>query len=70
MFVARGRKQKLRGLRYKQYRPDYIVIDDADDDELSENPRLIKKTIKWINKAVLGLGDIGRIEDNLFHQIH
>lgn len=37
-FFARGRGQSPRGLRYRSHRPDYIVIDDLDDDELCENP--------------------------------
>ena len=32
-FFARGRGQSPRGLRYRNHRPDYIVIDDLDDDE-------------------------------------
>lgn len=58
-FVARGRGQKLRGLRKGANRPDYVVIDDTDDDELSENPARVKKVINWTLKAVLGLGDKG-----------
>lgn len=58
-FVARGRSQRLRGLRSKAARPDYIVIDDTDDDELSQNPDRVRKVIQWIYKAVLGLGDKG-----------
>lgn len=59
-FVARGRGQRMRGLRNKAQRPDFIVIDDADDDELSHNPSRVKKVILWIYKAVMGLGDKGR----------
>ena len=59
-FTARGRGQRLRGLRNRSQRPDFIVIDDADDDELSQNPARVKKVIQWIYKAVMGLGDKGR----------
>ncbi len=58
-FTARGRGQKLRGLRYRNQRPDLVVIDDADDDELSQNPARVKKVINWIYKAVMGIGDKG-----------
>jgi hypothetical protein len=72
-FVARGRGQKLRGLKYKGHRPDYVVMDDIDDDEMCENPERVKKLIKWINKAVMFIGDIGRfrvvISNNLISQI-
>ena len=33
-FLACGRGQSPRGLRKREARPDYIVIDDLDDDEL------------------------------------
>ena len=33
-FLACGRGQSPRGLRDREARPDYIVIDDLDDDEL------------------------------------
>ena len=32
-FLACGRGQSPRGLRKREARPDYIVIDDLDDDE-------------------------------------
>ena len=38
-FFARGRGQSPRGLRYRSRRPDYIVIDDLDDDERKRKPR-------------------------------
>ena len=36
-FLACGRGQSPRGLRDREARPDYIVIDDLDDDELCRN---------------------------------
>ena len=41
-FFARGRGQSPRGLRYRNRRPDYIVIDDLDDDELCENDSRVR----------------------------
>lgn len=71
-FVAKGRGQKLRGLKYKGHRPDFIVMDDIDDDEISENPDRVKKLIRWISKAVLLLGDKGNfrviISNNLISE--
>ncbi len=71
-FISRGKGQKLRGLKYKGHRPDYIVMDDIDDDELCENPERVKKLIKWILKAVLFVGDKGNfrviISNNLISQ--
>lgn len=36
-FLACGRGQSPRGLRDREARPDYIVIDDIDDDQLCRN---------------------------------
>lgn len=38
---ARGRGQKVRGLRNRQYRPDRILIDDLENDKNVRNPRLV-----------------------------
>ncbi len=35
--VGRGRGQSMRGMRYKQFRPDIVICDDIEDDELVEN---------------------------------
>lgn len=50
---ARGRGQRIRGLRNQQYRVDRIIIDDLENDENVRNPRLIKNCIKWILTAVI-----------------
>jgi hypothetical protein len=53
-FFARGRGQSPRGLRYRDNRPDYIVIDDIDDDELCLNEDRVKKLTKWVQEALFG----------------
>lgn len=53
-FFARGRGQSPRGLRYRNRRPDYIVIDDLDDDELCENDRRVRKLTEWVKEALFG----------------
>jgi hypothetical protein len=53
-FFARGRGQSPRGLRYRDARPDYIVIDDLDDDELCLNEDRVKKLTKWVQEALFG----------------
>jgi hypothetical protein len=58
-FLSRSRGEKLRGLKYKGRRPDYVVMDDIDDDEVCENEDRIKKLIRWILKAVMYIGDRG-----------
>lgn len=53
-FFARGRGQSPRGLRYRNRRPDYIVIDDLDDDELCGNDSRVRKITEWVKEALFG----------------
>lgn len=50
---ARGRGQKVRGLRNRQYRVDRIIIDDLENDKNVRNPRLVKETVEWILTALI-----------------
>lgn len=59
-FFARGRGQSPRGLRYRSHRPDYVVIDDLDDDELVESPARVAKLFDWVRSALFGTLDGGR----------
>lgn len=59
-FFARGRGQSPRGLRYRSHRPDYIVIDDLDDDELCESPARVSRLTNWVKEALFGALDGGR----------
>lgn len=53
-FFARGRGQSPRGFRYRDKRPDYIVIDDLDDDELCLNEQRVNKMTDWVKEALYG----------------
>lgn len=59
-FFALGRGQSPRGLRYRQSRPDYIVVDDLDDDELVTNESRVSKMLDWILEALFNTMDMGR----------
>lgn len=59
-FLACGRGQSPRGLRKRESRPDYIVIDDLDDDELCRNPRRVREITDWVKEALFGALDVGR----------
>lgn len=59
-FFSRGRGQSPRGLRYRDARPDYIVIDDLDDDELVRNEARVRKLTDWVKEALFGALDGGR----------
>lgn len=53
-FHAIGRGQSPRGLRDRQNRPDYIICDDIDDDELSRNPARVDAATEWTREALMG----------------
>jgi len=53
-FFSRGRGQSPRGLRFREMRPDYIVIDDLDDDELCRNEARVRELENWVKEALFG----------------
>ena len=57
-FIAIGRGQSPRGIRFRSKRPNYGVIDDIDDDELVENLDRVEKVVNWVLGAFLGCLDI------------
>ncbi len=59
-FLACGRGQSPRGLRDREARPDYIVIDDLDDDELCRNEKRVRELTDWVKEALFGALDVGR----------
>ena len=59
-FLACGRGQSPRNLRKRESRPDYIVIDDLDDDELCRNERRVRELTDWVKEALFGALDVGR----------
>ena len=59
-FLACGRGQSPRGLRDRESRPDYLVIDDLDDDELCRNEKRVHDLTDWVKEALFGSLDVGR----------
>lgn len=57
-FIALGRGQSPRGVRERQRRPNYSVIDDIDDDEIVLNQSRVRKVVDWILGALYGALDI------------
>ena len=51
-FVALGRGQSPRGLKKTGCRPDYIIIDDLDDDELCLNEDRVRRATAWVEDAL------------------
>lgn len=60
LFVALGRGQSPRGLKDRGKRPDYIVIDDIDDDEMVRNPTRVGNILEWCLTALFGTMEGGR----------
>lgn len=54
---AMGAGQKIRGRKHKNWRPDLIVLDDVENDELVRTPEQRKKLYNWFTKAVSKAGD-------------
>ena len=59
-FTALGRGQSPRGIKNNGRRPDYIVIDDIDDDECVLNQRRINKATEWVLTALFYSMEAGR----------
>jgi len=61
-ILVRGAQQKVRGLKYRNMRPDLFVIDDLENDEAVETKEQRFKLESWFNKALIpALSDDGRI---------
>lgn len=59
-FKALGRSQSPRGMKKAGNRPDYIVIDDIDDDEIVQNPSRVDKAVEWVMSSLYGTMAVGR----------
>lgn len=52
-ITAKGQGMPLRGLKYRQYRPEFISIDDLENDELVENPDRREKLRAWFRNSLI-----------------
>jgi len=53
MVRAIGAGMKVRGLKYLNHRPDLILVDDLENDELVENMERREKLERWFNGALI-----------------
>lgn len=51
--MAKGAEQKLRGMNWNGRRPDLVICDDLENDELVMNPERRKKLRNWFYAALL-----------------
>ncbi|MGC6061339.1 phage terminase large subunit [Enterobacter kobei] len=61
-----GSGKKLRGLRHGPYRPDLVVLDDIENDEMVANPEQRDKLHSWLTKTVMPLGEAGGKTDIVY----
>lgn len=55
--AAIGAESSSRGVRKEQYRPQLITIDDLENDASVETTDRIEKRYKWLNRALIPIGD-------------
>lgn len=61
-ILAKGAGQKIRGRKWRNTRPDLIVIDDLENDEMMLNQERREKLRKWLFSAVMpSLGPTGQV---------
>jgi len=54
--IAKGSEQKVRGLKWRGKRPDLIIGDDLENDEIVMNPERREKFRKWFMNALVPCG--------------
>lgn len=68
--VAKGANQRMRGLKWERKRPDYVLCDDMEDEELVANDIRRDKFKKWFLGAVLPITKEGgkiRVVGTIMH---
>lgn len=55
-IIAKGFLNSIRGSRYKQYRPDALIIDDPDEEKDVESESRMQRKYRWLDRAALKLG--------------
>ncbi len=55
-IVAKGSEQKVRGLKWRGKRPDLIVGDDLENDDIVMNPERREKFRRWFMNALIPCG--------------
>jgi hypothetical protein len=52
-IMAKGAGMKVRGLKFLNFRPDLVIIDDLENDELVESDDRRKKLMNWFKRSLL-----------------
>lgn len=66
---AKGAGASMRGTRFRQYRPDLIVLDDILKDDAVDSPATRSKIHRWLKRVVFNLGKTAFIVwvNTIFH---
>lgn len=57
-FRAIGTGQSPRGTKNEEVRPNIIIVDDADEDEMLRNPKRLDQAWEWLSGALYNCFDI------------
>lgn len=69
-LIAKGANQRMRGIKWERKRPDLVVGDDMEDDEIVMNADRREKFKRWFYGAVLPIGKDGakfRVVGTIMH---
>jgi predicted phage terminase large subunit-like protein len=55
-LLAKGSGQKVRGLTWRNKRPNYIIGDDLENDDTVQNKESLKKFKEWFQNALVPCG--------------
>lgn len=70
-IAAKGSEQKLRGLKWNNKRPDLVICDDLENDEIVMNPDRREKFKRWFYGALvpcMSKNGIIRIVGTILHE--
>jgi len=55
-IVSKGAGASMRGIRFRQYRPDLVIADDIMKDDLANSAAQRDKLYRWFKRVVMALG--------------
>ncbi len=55
-IASKGAGASMRGIRYRQHRPDLVIADDIMKDDLANSPAQREKLYRWFKRVVMALG--------------
>lgn len=53
VLQAKGAGQSLRGVKHHELRPDFVLIDDLEDEESTRTPAARQEMLRWLYKTLI-----------------